>query len=192
MIFCLYRYFVLEYCVATLADVFPSKPGQLAKYNGPELKPPLDFLMLPLAKGLEYIHSMQLIHRDIKPENVLLWIDPTGHNVTTKWADFGMCRQVNERGTYTMKSGIKGTMNWLAPELLQHLETKPTEPLRGTIKSDVFAEGLVFGYFLADGVHPFGFGNMEIPSNILKGNPVNLTKRKLSNRLSLISLTQSL
>ena len=107
MIFCLYRYFVLEYCVATLADVFPSKPGQLAKYNGPELKPPLDFLMLPLAKGLEYIHSMQLIHRDIKPENVLLWLDPSGKEVITKWADFGLCRKVNERGTYTMESGVK-------------------------------------------------------------------------------------
>ena len=72
----------------------------------------------------------------------------------------------------------EGTMNWIAPELLKQIESNPTDQLRGTVKSDVFAEGLVFAYFLADGVHPFGFGNVEIPSNILKGNLVNLTKRK--------------
>ena len=167
-----------------MADVFPSKPGQLAKYNGPELTltPALDVLMLPLAKGLEYIHSKQLVHRDIKPDNVLLWLDPTGHNVTTKWADFGLCRQVNERGTYTLKSGVKGTMNWMAPELLQQLDDEQIgnnnnqeDKRRGTVKSDVYSQGLVFGYYLGNGVHPCGFTDLEIQTNLRTGNALNLS-----------------
>jgi hypothetical protein len=44
---------------------------------------------------------------------------------------------------------------------------------RGTVKSDVFSEGLVFGYYLLDGDHPFGSG-YDIQQNILKNEPVNL------------------
>ena len=180
-VFCCCRYFILERCVATLTDVFPSKHGQHAKYTGPELKPLLDVLILPLAKGLEYIHSKQLVHRDIKPDNVLLWLDPTGQEVTTKWADFGLCRQVNERGTYTMKSGVKGTLNWLAPELLLQLDNKQkgannsqVDNRRGTVKSDVFSQGLVFGYCLGNGVHPYGSIDTDIQINLRTGNAENL------------------
>jgi serine/threonine protein kinase len=76
-----------------------------------------------LASGLEYIHSKKLIHRDIKPENVLISIDSTTELVTIKWADFGLSKFVNERGTFTL-SGIKGTTNYFAPELLKKIKKK--------------------------------------------------------------------
>jgi serine/threonine protein kinase len=62
-----------------------------------------------LASGLDYINPKKLIHRDIKPANVLIHVDPTTGQVTMKWADFGLSRSVNERGTFTINSGIKGT-----------------------------------------------------------------------------------
>jgi serine/threonine protein kinase len=49
-----------------------------------------------LATGLEYIHKQGLIHRDLKPENVLI------KETLMKWADFGLSKQVNERGTCSM------------------------------------------------------------------------------------------
>jgi hypothetical protein len=48
---------------------------------------------------------------------------------------------------------------------------------RGTVKSDVFAEGLVFGYFLSGGVHPFGSSSHQIPVNVRKKEPVNLPRK---------------
>ncbi len=53
-------------------------------------------------------------------------------------------------------------------------DVEVTSPrLRATVKSDVFGEGLIFGYFLLDGVHPYG-SKSHITSNILNDKPVNL------------------
>jgi serine/threonine protein kinase len=168
------RYFALELCRASLDQLF-LKPDHARKYKGPKLPHHLT-VFIQLATGLEYIHSKNFIHRDIKPANVLISVDSDGL-VTIKWADFGLSRFVNERGTCTL-SGIKGTMNWLAPELLRSLENinNPEEPGRGTVKSDVFALALVFGYLLLGGQHLYGQG-IEVPINIVKQAAVNMESR---------------
>jgi serine/threonine-protein kinase/endoribonuclease IRE1 len=135
-----------------------------------------------LAEGLEYIHQKKLIHRDIKPQNVLIWVNPITDQVLMKWSGFGLSKEVNERGTCSI-SGIKGTYNWLPPEILKLLEEEEANETeaqqKGTIKSDVFAEGLVFGYFLLEGLHLFG-SRMQIPINIIENNPVNLLSKSSS------------
>ena len=135
--------------------------------------------MYQLAIGLEHIHEQGLVHRDLKPENVLIWVSPKNGEVLMKWADFGLSKSVNERGTFSM-SGVKGTMEWLAPELMKLLDdTKENEQSesevrqRGTVKSDVFAEGLTFGYYLLGGLHLFG-SRFQINPNILSNKLVNL------------------
>jgi serine/threonine protein kinase len=104
-----------------------------------------------------------------------------------KWADFGFSKRVNENGTFTM-SGVKGTFNWLAPEILillnEDSSTKNEAQNRGTVKSDVFAEGLVFGYFLLGGVHPFGAQKDQIPMNIRTNKRPNLPGMKNQLRIS--------
>ena len=139
-------------------------------------------VLYQLAVGLDYIHKMKFIHRDIKPENVLIWVNPENGKVLMKWADFGLSKSVNERGTCSM-SGVSGTPNWLAPELLKLLlddgETEGDKiEQRGTIQTDVFAEGLLFGYYLTDGLHPFG-SRFQIAPNILMNNPVNLSSKNI-------------
>ena len=144
------------------------------KYNGPKL--PHHFtIFLQLAEGLEYIHSKNLIHRDIKPGNVLIYIDSTDGKITMKWADFGLSRSVNERGTYAMSSGIKGTRNWYAPELLKLItEFQQSIERRGTVKSDVYALALVFAYLLLNGKHLYGSNEIEIMANIIAHKQVNI------------------
>ena len=84
---------------------------------------------------------------------------------------------MNERGSCTL-SGVNGTKNWLAPELLQLRQEQTNEHLRGTVKSDVLAEGLVFAYILLIGKHPYGSDVYEIQKNIVNKEPINMEGNK--------------
>ncbi len=133
-------------------------------------------VLFQLADGLAYIHSMNLIHGEIKPENVLISVDPSNEQkVTMKWTDFGLCRLPNERRTLSFV--VREAFNWLAPELLKQLDGKSNYETyeqalqncqKGTVKSDVFAEGLVFGYYCRNGFHPYGTRYHEIQTNLRK------------------------
>jgi serine/threonine protein kinase len=147
------------------------------KYKG-QIKLPFNYdIMSQLAKGLEYIHSQKIVHRDVKPGNVLVSVDDQSREVTIKWTDFGLSKTVNERETFSL-SGVKGTIDWFAPEVFASDNVDVQNNARGTTKSDVFSEGCVFGYLLLDGQHPFGNTDAEneIQSNILKENFVNLKR----------------
>lgn len=170
------RNFILELCDASLDQVF-LHPNDPKKYRGPNL-PHYFIVLFQLATGLEYIHSQNLIHRDVKPENVLISVDSTSKIVTLKWADFGLSRPVSEQGTYTM-SNLAGTKNWMAPELFEQFQSLANVNgnqvmLRGTVKSDIFALGLVFAYYLNDGQHPYGLTNDKIRINLKNKNPIDV------------------
>jgi serine/threonine protein kinase len=115
---------------------------------------------------------------DITPKNIVIWVNPEHENVLLKWTDFGLSKQLKETGSYTLTK-IRGTEGWLSPEILKILDnqqqTSRTEAKqRGTVKSDVFNEGLVFGYYLLNGLHLFA-GLVE--SNIYYNKPVNLDSK---------------
>jgi serine/threonine protein kinase len=126
---------------------------------------------------LHYIHSRNLVHRDVKPDNILISITTP---VQIKLSDFGYVKKVSPQGTFSQTSGLKGTPNWIAPEILELIndespyETTEDVP-HGTIQSDTFAAGCVFFYFLTRGSHPFGKGVM-IRSNIFTNKPENFIK----------------
>ncbi|CAN0143981.1 unnamed protein product, partial [Scytosiphon promiscuus] len=61
--------------------------------------------------GLAYLHSNDIAHRDIKGANVLL--SKTG---AVKLADFGTSKPLDQE---SIKSGLKGTPNWMAPEVIR-------------------------------------------------------------------------
>ena len=57
--------------------------------------------------------------------------------------------QFNTFSVFCTTSEVTGTCReWLAPELLKFPDNSQT------VKSEVFAEGLVFRYYLMDGQHP--------------------------------------
>ncbi len=130
-----------------------------------------------LAKGLAHVHEKGFIYWDFKPQNVLISVHPTGGgNVSMKWADFGLSSPLNERGSFSTTDHNTRPDNWLAPEILVVKQnSQRTTPLRpeGTVKSDVFSAGLIFGYYLLKGRHPYG-SQFNIPANILNDTPVNL------------------
>ena len=93
-----------------------------------------------------------MFHRDIKPENLLVSLN-SDTTFVFKWADFGFCKKVKS-DTFTLSKCV-GTSSWLAPEVLDPPKNKRGKNL-GTKRTDVFSEGLVFGYITLGGIHPFG------------------------------------
>jgi serine/threonine-protein kinase/endoribonuclease IRE1 len=165
-------------CQSSLEKLF-LKIDSPKKYRGP--MPSQKEVLLQLAEGLEYIHINGLIHRDLKPENVLIWADSTGKTVLMKWADFGLSKPRNERGSYSTTEHNKRPDDWFAPEILIIKENLDrTTPLRqeGNVMSDIFSAGLIFGYYLLKGRHPYG-SQFNIPTNIINNKPVNLTGRPI-------------
>lgn len=86
-----------------------------------------------IARGMQYLHSNEIIHRDLKSLNILL-----DEDLKIKICDFGLSR--NGAATETVKAQAVGTMQWMAPELLTN----------GKISSkiDVYAYGIMLAEIL--------------------------------------------
>ena len=144
----------MEFCAASLEKLYLKES---------EYCIPAEEIIFQLAKGLEYIHSKELVHRDLKPNNALVWMGPGDGNdikgkIVIKWADFGLSKRTSPNGSYSI-SEIQGALKWLAPEMFQmknqwNNPRKEKNMRKGTTMSDVFSEGLTFAYILLGGVHP--------------------------------------
>ncbi|EFC47798.1 predicted protein, partial [Naegleria gruberi] len=69
-------------------------------------------LLIDIACGMVYLHSLKIIHRDLKPANILM-----DANWTAKVCDFGISK-IMESTAHTTTL-YAGTLFYLAPELLQ-------------------------------------------------------------------------
>lgn len=67
-----------------------------------------------ILEGLEYLHYNKIIHRDIKGANVLV-----GNDGVCKLADFGSAKQVIGVDDRHQFKSLKGTTNWMAPEVMR-------------------------------------------------------------------------
>lgn len=83
-------------------------------------------IIVQACRGLQAAHDHGLVHRDLKPSNIFVMDDDS-----VKLIDFGV---VHLSDTHSM-TGIKGTLHFLAPELLDHKAP--------SVLSDVFALGVV-------------------------------------------------
>eukprot|EP01064_Diplonema_japonicum_P021686 TRINITY_DN3124_c0_g1_i1.p1 TRINITY_DN3124_c0_g1~~TRINITY_DN3124_c0_g1_i1.p1 ORF type:complete len:917 (+),score=166.03 TRINITY_DN3124_c0_g1_i1:74-2824(+) len=100
-----------------------------------------------ILKGLQYLHSCDVIHADIKPENML--VDSTGAVALT---DFGLCNIVFTAG----QDEIRGTARYLSPSTITRSGT-------GTPRSnDIWAFGCSIMQ-MATGLHPWPEATLESP-----------------------------
>lgn len=73
-------------------------------------------LLKQLARGVEYLHRINLIHRDLCPRNVL--VNETGQ---VKLIDFGLV--VPNTPEFRRPGNRTGTANYMAPELIRRQST---------------------------------------------------------------------
>lgn len=112
-----------------------------------------------IARGLEYMHSKEVIHRDLKSLNVLL----TKH-MEVKLCDFGLAA-VRTATVSRSSEAVRGTLRWMSPELLA---SKP----KYTTKSDMYAFGMVMWELAANCTRPFRDqpDNLVVMSLIIRGD----------------------
>lgn len=119
-------------------------------------------IAMDAAFGMEYLHGKNIVHFDLKCENLLVNMrDP--HRPICKIGDLGLSKVKQQ----TMVSGgVRGTLPWMAPELLSGKSQMVTE------KIDVYSFGIVM-WELLTGDEPYT--NMHCASII--GGIVNGTLR---------------
>ncbi|XP_019432333.1 PREDICTED: uncharacterized protein LOC109339365 [Lupinus angustifolius] len=101
-------------------------------------------IAMDAAFGMEYLHSKNIVHFDLKCDNLLVNLkDPL--RPICKVGDFGLSKI--KRNTL-VTGGVRGTLPWMAPELLNGSSNKVSE------KVDVFSFGIVLWEILT-GEEPY-------------------------------------
>ena len=147
-----------ELCNGTLYDLVKNEVWNKGspKLNDPKL------ILWQIVKGLNHLHSNKIVHRDLNPHNILYSISTGGEGRSSrpvmKLADFGMSRIVPEEKSHLSRTQLMdgyspvlipfGTDGWIAPEILNGERTYKESV-------DIFPLGLIFGFTLSGGRHPF-------------------------------------
>ncbi len=125
-------YMVMEYFPGrTLRDIPKQPPLALER----SLR-----ILIQVARGLQALHSLQIVHRDLSTNNVM--VDDSDR---AKILDLGMARDIN-RMSVTVSHGIAGTLKYMAPEVIDGHKATPA--------SDIFSFGVIL-YEMVTGLHPF-------------------------------------
>ncbi|KAK4004855.1 hypothetical protein OUZ56_006580 [Daphnia magna] len=173
-----FRFYAFDLAVENLDDFCRGK------YSG--TMPDDKEAMLQMAKGLEYIHSKQMIHCNLKPQNIRI-----SKEVPTRLmiAVFGCCKKTGEGG-YVSLSRMNETDEWIAPEVVEARQDRAEEEDVGdeddsgeelhSVFSDIWTLGCLFFYFLTRGKHPFGNNSNDINWNMsVTRKPVELERLDL-------------
>ncbi|CUM63938.1 uncharacterized protein PRCAT00001526001 [Priceomyces carsonii] len=185
-----FLYIALELCLCTVEDLF-----EKSKYLNILNCSRIDYrnMLLQLAKGLDYLHSLKIVHRDLKPQNILVadFKKNDISNLRLLVSDFGLCKKLDvDQSSFraTTNQAALGTSGWRAPELLLNHDLSelspstissngssskfsvvtPSSTRRLTKAIDIFSMGCVFFYILSGGLHPFGDRYLR-EGNIMKG-----------------------
>ncbi|PVD24994.1 hypothetical protein C0Q70_15491 [Pomacea canaliculata] len=95
-----------------------------------------------IASGMDYLSGLKFVHRDLAARNCML-----DRELRVKVADFGLCRDIYEKGYYHSDNKKKLPIRWMAIESIE----KGTY----TSKSDVWSMGIVLWELTTRGTTPY-------------------------------------
>nr|XP_043616852.1 mitogen-activated protein kinase kinase kinase 5-like isoform X2 [Erigeron canadensis] len=115
-----------------------------------------------ILSGLAYLHSKKTVHRDIKGANLL--VDAYG---VVKLADFGLAKHLSAHVT---DLSLKGSPHWMAPEVLQAVMRKDSNP-EHTFTMDIWSLGCTV-IEMVTGKPPWSeFNGVQAMFNVLHRSP---------------------
>ncbi|XP_053671378.1 myosin light chain kinase, smooth muscle-like [Anopheles nili] len=107
-----------------------------------------------ICRGVEHMHSRQIVHLDLKPENIMC-ATKTSHEI--KIIDFGLAQRLCSSSPTRV---LFGTPEFIAPEIINY------EPI--SVQSDMWSIGVIC-YVLLSGLSPFmGDNDVDTFSNITR------------------------
>lgn len=113
--------------------------GTLAEYLSLHPNTSRSSLLLDVAKGLEYLHSLQIPHGDLRSANVV--VDRSGR---ARLTDYGLAPITSDPSfTIAATPGSIGTSRWLAPEIITPTRKGRVMPMVESKPADVFAFGML-------------------------------------------------
>jgi serine/threonine protein kinase len=108
-------------------------------------------ILKTIAHSLSILHRAGIVHGDLKPDNVLIKQTKTGA-YTAKLIDFD--NSYFSEAPPEMSEEVVGDMAFYSPELAAYISGKaPAQSL--TVKSDIFALGLLYSIYLTGQVPDF-------------------------------------
>ncbi|KAM3714247.1 hypothetical protein ACB098_01G320100 [Castanea mollissima] len=101
-------------------------------------------IAMDVAFGMEYLHAKNIVHFDLKSDNLLVNLRDS-HRPICKVGDLGLSKVKCQT---LISGGVRGTLPWMAPELLNGSSSLVSE------KVDVFSFGIVL-WELLTGEEPY-------------------------------------
>ncbi|KIJ68017.1 hypothetical protein HYDPIDRAFT_25466 [Hydnomerulius pinastri MD-312] len=137
-------------------------------------------LILDIANGIEYLHTMQptIVHGDLKSLNVL--VTSSGRACL---ADFGLATAYDTQAAVaTTIYGVAGTNGYMAPELMEAADNLRLLPQLDRRRCDMFAFGCIV-YEMYTGAPPFA-ENPSVRSQFIRigERPPRPTDQHISDR----------
>lgn len=146
-------------------------------------------LLLDIARGVAYLHSMNVVHGDLKGVNILVRDDGSACLV-----DFGLMSIALDPGTTdittTSEGRTKGTWRWMSPELFEPSHFGLSR-VQLTKESDCYAFGMVI-YEILSGKSPFEELKQSwlVPGAVISGSRPSIPEQAPSGATELWNLAQ--
>lgn len=98
---------------------------------------PARLFFYQICKGVEHLHSKNIVHRDLKVDNILIKIHENSKQIQLRIGDFGFSKYDPEGMFYTQL----GTECYTAPEILELLDDENSNAY--TTQADVWSLGCI-------------------------------------------------